>query len=58
MTSNVIQGHKRRPFYLKIHYLLFVLLIEETDAAEQYERTKFGLYKDDICFVQRHLPGV
>ena len=25
------------------------LLIEETNAAEHYERTKFDLYKDDIC---------
>jgi hypothetical protein len=26
-------------------------LIEETNAAEHYERTKFDLYKDDICLV-------
>ena len=24
-------------------------MIEETNAAEHYERTKFDLYKDDIC---------
>ena len=24
-------------------------MIEETNAAEYYERTKFDLYKDDIC---------
>ena len=27
------------------------LLIEETNAAEHYERTKFELYKDNICLV-------
>ena len=26
-----------------------MLLIEETNAAEYYDRTKFDLYKDDIC---------
>jgi hypothetical protein len=26
-------------------------LIEETNAAKHYERTKFDLYKDDICLV-------
>ena len=31
--------------------LLFMLLIEETNATEHYERTKFDLYKDDICLV-------
>ena len=37
MTSKVIKGHKRQPFYSKIHFLcLFCLcywLIEETNAA-------------------------
>ena len=28
-----------------------MLLIEETKAAEHYERTKFDSYKDDICLV-------
>ena len=28
-----------------------MLLIEKTSAAEHYERTKFDLYKDDICLV-------
>ena len=32
-------------------FLLFMLLIEEANAAEHYERTKFDLYKDDICLV-------
>ena len=32
-------------------FLLFMLLIEKTNAAEHYERTKFYLYKDDICLV-------
>ena len=32
-------------------FLLFLLLIEETNAAEYYERTKFDLYKDDNCLV-------
>ena len=26
-------------------------LIEETNAAEHYERTKFDIYKDDTCLV-------
>jgi hypothetical protein len=26
-------------------------LIEERNAAEHFERTKFDLYKDDICLV-------
>ena len=61
MTSKVIQGHKRRPFKLKLNFsfVLFVLLIliEETKAAENYERprkhlpctkTIFALDKDII----------
>ena len=28
-----------------------MLLIDETNAAKHYERTKFDLYKDDICLV-------
>ena len=28
-----------------------MLLIEETNAADHYEITKFDLYKDDICLV-------
>ena len=51
MTSKVIQGHKRLPFYLKVHFCYW--LIEVTNAAEYYERTKstFDLYKDDIGLV-------
>ena len=30
-------------------FFLFMLLIE-TNAAEHYERTKFDIYKDNICF--------
>ena len=26
-------------------------MIKETNAAEHYERTKFDVYKDDICLV-------
>ena len=32
-------------------FLLFMLLIEKTNAAEHYEKTKFDLYKDDISLV-------
>ena len=28
-----------------------LLMIEETNVAEHYERTKFDLYKDDICII-------
>ena len=35
----------------KIYFCLCYWLIEETNAAEHYERTKFDLYKDDICLV-------
>ena len=47
----VIQGHKQLPFYFKNHLFLCLCywLIEETNAAEHYERAKFDLYKDDIC---------
>ena len=40
-------------FYLKIHFFICLCywLIEETNAAEHYERTKFDLYKDDILSV-------
>ena len=50
MTSKVIKIHKQWPFYLKIHFFfcLCYWLIEETNAAEHYESTKFDLYKDDI----------
>ena len=34
-------------------FFLFMLLIEETNAAEHYGRIKFDLYKDDICLAQR-----
>ena len=52
MTSKVIQGLKQLPFYLKINFFFCICycMIEETNAAEHYERTKFNLYKDDICF--------
>ena len=55
MTSKVIQGHKQLPFYFKNHlfFCLCYWLIEETNAAEHYERTKFDIYKDDICLAQR-----
>ena len=51
MASKVILGHKQWPFYLKINFFfcLCYWLIEETNAAEHYERTKFDLFKDDIC---------
>ena len=51
MTSKVNKGHKQWPFYLKIHIFFYLCywLIEETNAAEHYERTKFDLYKDKIC---------
>ena len=52
MTSKVIQGHKRQPFYLKIHFFFCYWLIEETNAAEYNERKKFVLYKDDICLFE------
>ena len=48
MTSEVIQGHKSKIYFF---FCLFYLLIEETNAAEHYERAKFDLYKDDICLV-------
>ena len=32
-------------------FLLFMLLIEKTNATLHNERTKFDLYKDDICLV-------
>ena len=53
MTSKVIQGDKQRSFYLKIHFFfcLCYWLVEETNAAEHYERTKFDLYNDDIYLV-------
>ena len=51
MTSKVIQGHKQWPFYLKIHFFFCLCYwLIGTNAAEHYERTKFDLYKDDICF--------
>ena len=50
-----LRGHSRSQimtFLIKnLIFLLFMLLIEETNAAEYYERTKFDLYKDDICHV-------
>ena len=67
MNWKVIQGKKQWPFYLKIRFFfcLCYWLIEETNAAEHYERKKFDLCKDDIylaqrqiCFVQRlQLPS-
>ena len=64
MTSKVIQGHKRRPFFIEnAPFLLFCssyLLIEETNAADHFERprrhlpctmTTFTLYKDDIGLI-------
>ena len=50
-----IRGHSRSQimtFLIKnLPFLLFMLLIEETNAADHYEITKFDLYKDDICLV-------
>ena len=55
MTSKVIQGHKQWHFYLDntLFFCLCYWLIEDTNVAEHYEKTKFDLYKDDICLVQR-----
>ena len=48
-----LRGHSRSQiitFLIKNSlFLLLMLLIEETNAAEHYERTKFDLYKEDIC---------
>ena len=51
--SKVIQGHKQWPFLFKINFFfcLCYWLIGETKTAEHYKRTKFDLYKDDICLV-------
>ena len=40
-------------FLIKNHHFfcLCYWLIEETNTAEHYERTKFDLYKDDIWLV-------
>ena len=50
VTLKVNKGHKQWPFLFNNSlFLLLMLLIEETNAAEHYERTKFDLKKDDIC---------
>ena len=36
---------------IPLFFCLCYWLIEETNPAEHYERTKFDLYKDDICLV-------
>ena len=51
-----LRGHSRSQimtFWSKIRFFfcLCYWLIEETNASEHYERTKFDLYKDDICLV-------
>ena len=48
MTNMTIMSFliKNAPFLLFMYWL-----IEETNAVEYYERTKFDLYKDDICLV-------
>ena len=51
-----LKGHSRSQTmtFLSKNNIFFCLcywLIEETNAAEHYERTKFDLYKDDICLV-------
>ena len=59
MNADIVKTH----FFYKIKYdhsitflfknsliILFMLLIKETNAAKHYQRTKFDLYKDDICF--------
>jgi hypothetical protein len=44
---------QKGPFWSKSHlfFCLCYWLIEETNAVEHYERTKFDLYKDNICLV-------
>ena len=59
MTSKVSKGHKQWLFSLKIHcfFCLCYWLIEETNAAEFYVRTKFDLYTDDILSLSNdHQP--
>ena len=43
-----LRGHSSK---IHLSFCLCYLLIEETNAAKHYERTKFDLYKDDICLV-------
>ena len=40
-------------FLIKNHLFFFLCywLIEKTNATEYYEKTKFDLYKDDICLI-------
>ena len=49
-----IRGHSRSQIMTLLiknsPFLLFMLLIDlKKNAAEHYERTKFDLYKNDIC---------
>ena len=50
-----LKGHSRLKtttlLFKNSLFLLFVLLIEETNAAEHYERIKILLYNDDTCLV-------
>jgi hypothetical protein len=51
-----LKGHSRSQtmtFLFKNNFIfsLFYSLIKETNAAEHYERTKFDLYKDDLCLI-------
>ena len=54
ITSKVIQGYKRQPFFQYILFCLCYWLIEETNVAQNYERTKtiLDFYKNDIRLVQ------
>ena len=46
-----LRGCSRSQIKNSLLFCLSYWLIEETNAAEYYERTKFDLYKDDICLV-------
>ena len=49
MNANIV----KLQLLLKIHFFfcLCYWLIEETNAAEHYERTEFDLYNNNICLV-------
>ena len=51
MTSKVIQGQKRRHFYLKIHF--FFCFVCAIDWLKKKMLLKIMKEQDDICLVQR-----